>query len=555
MATQAEIKDTIYQLRKWWTKGYEPSNYVTSILLSLTDSVSFSSHTHDIYLTDAPSDSNEYVRLNGAWSIASGGGGGITDHGALTGLADDDHSQYHTDARALTWLGTRSTTDLAEGINLYYTEARVSANVSVVANTAKVSFPGFTDLLTDYGFTDNSANWNLAYGWGDHSLVGYLTSYTETNDLTSAVTWANVPDANITQSAVTQHQAALSITESQISDLGSYLTSEADTWATVTARGATTGTPLTHAYTGADGTQPFVIDASGSSVNNTPVFGMRTPATGARKAFQAHKGADNFAWASFEYGTYPGLWLGPGGASSRDVGFERTGTNQATITATAGVIVDGIQMGGNLVNDILISTDGASTSDSVLVTPGWIDTNVTAGAGASQLSDLSDVVSATNTNRFALMANGTTGYVGRALVEADISDLGSYVTTGSTFYTYETIWAEENGALSTGTASGDQFSFGNGATESELVIGYDCEIYTVALSCQESTTATITVYKNGSATTATCSLSAQTSNNNVLGTPVSVSAGDRIKFRTTSYTSGGTTKNVASLTLRKLHTL
>jgi len=29
----------------------------------------------------------------------SGGGGGVTDHGALTGLADDDHSQYHNDAR------------------------------------------------------------------------------------------------------------------------------------------------------------------------------------------------------------------------------------------------------------------------------------------------------------------------------------------------------------------------------------------------------------------------------------------------------------------------
>ena len=52
----------------------------------------------------------------------------------------------------------------------------------------------------------------------------YLTSFTETNDLTSAVTWANVPDANITESSVTQHQAALSITESQISDLGTYLT-------------------------------------------------------------------------------------------------------------------------------------------------------------------------------------------------------------------------------------------------------------------------------------------------------------------------------------------
>lgn len=55
-------------------------------------------------------------------------------------------------------------------------------------------------------------------------LQSYLTA--EVNDLSSSVTWANVPDANITQSSVTQHQAALSITESQISDLQTYLTAE-----------------------------------------------------------------------------------------------------------------------------------------------------------------------------------------------------------------------------------------------------------------------------------------------------------------------------------------
>ena len=53
-------------------------------------------------------------------------------------------------------------------------------------------------------------------------LQSYLT--TETNDLSSAVVWANVPNANITQASVTQHQAALSIQESQISDLQSYIT-------------------------------------------------------------------------------------------------------------------------------------------------------------------------------------------------------------------------------------------------------------------------------------------------------------------------------------------
>lgn len=87
--------------------------------------------------------------------------------------------------------------------------------------------------LTDLSVTTNAAgtaalsynNTTGAFSYTPPDLSGYLTS--EVNDLTAAVTWANVPNANITQASVTQHQAALSITESQISDLGTYLTSVA----------------------------------------------------------------------------------------------------------------------------------------------------------------------------------------------------------------------------------------------------------------------------------------------------------------------------------------
>lgn len=68
---------------------------------------------------------------------------------------------------------------------------------------------------------NNSSDWDTAFGWGNHGTQGYLTS--EVNDLTSSVTWANVPNANITEASVTQHQTALSITESQVSDLGNYV--------------------------------------------------------------------------------------------------------------------------------------------------------------------------------------------------------------------------------------------------------------------------------------------------------------------------------------------
>ena len=46
--------------------------------------------------------------------------------------------------------------------------------------------------------------------------IGAITA--ETNDLTSAVVWANVPNQYITQSSVLQHQTAFSITSDQITD-------------------------------------------------------------------------------------------------------------------------------------------------------------------------------------------------------------------------------------------------------------------------------------------------------------------------------------------------
>jgi hypothetical protein len=33
------------------------------------------------------------------------------------------------------------------------------------------------EIFTTYNFTDNSTNWNTAYGWGDHASAGYLTSH------------------------------------------------------------------------------------------------------------------------------------------------------------------------------------------------------------------------------------------------------------------------------------------------------------------------------------------------------------------------------------------
>lgn len=91
-----------------------------------------------------------------AWVTPAGGGGGVSDHGALTGLGDDDHPQYHTDARALTWLGGRSTSDLLEGTNLYFTNARADARAVAAVAAHEAAFDPHPQYLT-------TAEGNAAY--------------------------------------------------------------------------------------------------------------------------------------------------------------------------------------------------------------------------------------------------------------------------------------------------------------------------------------------------------------------------------------------------------
>jgi len=146
-----------------------------------------------------------------------------------------------TDGQVLTWDNTNSYWYAASPSGGSYGDSSVDThlNTSTAATNEVLSWNGSDYAwvsqsggvaLTDFSVTTNSAgtaalsynNTTGVFSYTPPDLSSYLTA--ETNDLTSAVTWANVPNANITESSVTQHQAALSITESQISDFGTYLT-------------------------------------------------------------------------------------------------------------------------------------------------------------------------------------------------------------------------------------------------------------------------------------------------------------------------------------------
>ena len=76
---------------------------------------------------------------------------------------------------------------------------------------------------------------------------------------------------------------------------------------------------------------------------------------------------------------------------------------------------------------------------------------------ALELTDNSDVVTAANTDKYVMVANGTTGYVGRLLTEADIDDLQTYLTAEVNDLSAAVTWAnvpEANIPTHTGDVTG-----------------------------------------------------------------------------------------------------
>src|SRR5210317_66025 len=149
-----------------------------------------------------------------------------------------------------TFSSLTATTANIDGGNIDGTVIGASSTAAISGTTGT-----FSGAVTGYNL--NVSNWDTAYSWGDHGVEGYLTSVTfsdidagavtlstetfvdsdtqiptnaavidyvaatiplitEVNDLSVSVTWANVPDANITESSVTQHEAALSIAATQL---------------------------------------------------------------------------------------------------------------------------------------------------------------------------------------------------------------------------------------------------------------------------------------------------------------------------------------------------
>jgi len=140
-----------------------------------------------------------------------------------------------TTPAAGTFSSLTATTANIDGGNIDGTVIGASSTAAISGTTGT-----FSGAVT--GSNLNVSNWDTAYGWGDHSTEGYLTSVTFSDMdagaiTTSSETFANsdtqiptnaavrnwvlttYPTIVVTEASVTQHEAALSITASQLSDV------------------------------------------------------------------------------------------------------------------------------------------------------------------------------------------------------------------------------------------------------------------------------------------------------------------------------------------------
>lgn len=141
------------------------------------------------------------VLFNGvSWELRSVS---VTNHGDLNNLGADDHTQYHTDSRALSWLGTRSTSDLQEGTRLYFSGSRVRSSLLDGFTVGSGQISASDSVLDAFGKLQGQVNSvpsgsgteNNIVRWGTGG-VGLVDSVVSIDQFGSINTAGNLTGAN-----------------------------------------------------------------------------------------------------------------------------------------------------------------------------------------------------------------------------------------------------------------------------------------------------------------------------------------------------------------------
>jgi hypothetical protein len=293
--TESQISD----LQTYYLAS-NPNNYISSYTVTESD---VTQHEAALSITESQiSDLQSYQLLSqkgAASGYASLDGAGKVPTTQLPALALTEVSVVANQAARLALTAQEGDVAIQTDTSTTFIHnggtAGTTADWEVIEAPVTEVDPVFTastafNISNGTGFLKNNGSGVWSY---DNST--YLTSYTVTeNDVTQheaalSITESQISDLQtyylasnpnnyissytVTENDVTQHEAALSITESQISDLQGYLTSEADTLATVTGRGNTTTNAVTvgsFTSTGIDdnsvGTHITLIDDGGDKL-------------------------------------------------------------------------------------------------------------------------------------------------------------------------------------------------------------------------------------------------------------------------------------------------
>jgi hypothetical protein len=106
---------------------------------------------------------------------------GINVNGNIAVSGTVDGRDVATDGTKLD--GIEASADVTDATNVAAAGAVMDTDFSTNGLMKRTGVGTYTIV------TDNSTNWDTAYGWGDHASAGYLTSYIETDPVYTASSW------------------------------------------------------------------------------------------------------------------------------------------------------------------------------------------------------------------------------------------------------------------------------------------------------------------------------------------------------------------------------